>query len=618
MNALGLASRSNGRGANRRAPAAVAQRVEQLVSSATEADPVALAVASPEGQLSYSELDRRAASVADELHRLGVRPLDLVALTTARSPAMVVGALGILKAGAAYVSLDPSYPRERLAFMLRDCGASVVVESSPDALVPNVLALGVTAGAAERAQLPASADPPAYVIYTSGSTGRPKGVLVTQPSLLNLVRWHQHAFGVTAQDRATVIASPGFDASVWELWPYLASGASVHVPPEAVRRDPVGWRDWLVEHSITIAYVPTAVAELLMKLKWPPAVALRYLLTGGDTLLASPPPGLGFVVVNNYGVTEATVVATSAAVTPSTTSTSAPPIGRPITGAELYVVDEKLTPVITGEPGELLIGGVCVAAGYINRPELTAERFIADHLGCEPGTRLYRTGDLVRSGPGGNLEFLGRLDDQVKIRGYRIECGEVATALLRHADVRSCTVVATEADAGERRLVAYLVAATERQPDVDGIRAHLGSILPDYMVPSAFVWLTELPTSANGKIDREALPTPGIAERDGSVGAAPRSDLEHAISAIVMRLLGLSSVGVDEDFFLLGGHSLLFAQLIAALSDQVGVEVPLRAVFEGPSVRELAAEVERLVLAEIEDMSEDDAERMGSRISSEA
>jgi amino acid adenylation domain-containing protein len=591
--------------------------MDQIVSGAVAADPAALAVSSIGGELSYAELDARAAAVADELRRLGVRPTDLVALTTARSPAMAVGALGILKAGAAYVSLDPSYPRKRLDFMLSDCGTRVVVESTVDPKLASVTLLG-NAGSIERAQLPASQDAPAYVIYTSGSTGRPKGVMVTHASLLNLVQWHRDAFDVSAQDRASLVASPGFDASIWELWPYLAAGASVHIPSENVRRDPVVWRDWLIENGITIAYAPTAIAERLMELHWPKETSLRYLLTGGDALLVTPPPGLGFVVVNNYGVTEATVVSTSTQLTASRTSTSVPPIGRPITGAELYVVDEKLAPVAVGEPGELLIGGVSVASGYLNLPELTTERFIADQFGCEPGARLYRTGDLVRCDPGGNLEFLGRMDDQVKIRGYRIECGEVATALLRHAGVGSCTVVATGEDSGERRLVAYLVAATGRQPDVDEMRAHLGSILPDYMVPSAFVWLAELPTSANGKIDREALTAPGIAEREGPADGGPRSDLEHAIGAIVMRLLGLSSVGVDEDFFLLGGHSLLAAQLIAAVSDEVAVEVPLRAVFEGPSVRELAQEVERLVLAEIDEMSEDDAEQLVSRISSQA
>lgn len=617
MNAMASEPCSGDAPGSERPNARAASRVEHLVSKAIAANPAAVAVASQGVELSYAALGERAATVAEELLRAGVRPGDLVALTTARSPAMAVGALGILTAGAAYVALDPSYPRERLDFMLSDCGTRVVVGSSSDPCVPTVTPLGDTAGTAERPQLPGWNDPAAYVIYTSGSTGVPKGAIVTHAGLLNLVRWHADAFGVSAQDRASLVASPGFDASVWELWPYLVAGASLHVPPDHVRGDPVRWRDWLVEERITVAFAPTAVAERLMKLQWPKDGALRHLLTGGDTLLVTPPPGLPFIVVNNYGVTEAAVVATSVPLTPSETSTSAPPIGRPITGVELHVVDEKLAPVATGEPGELLIGGVCVAGGYLNRPEMTAERFIPDHLGRDPGARLYRTGDVVRRRPDGNFEFLGRMDDQVKIRGYRIECGEVATGLLRHAEVASCTVVATGEHSGERLLVAYVVAAGERQPDVDELRAHLGSILPDYMIPSAFVWLAELPAGLNGKINRAALPTPERPEQ-GAAGDEVASDLEGVVGAIVAGLLGLTSVGLDEDFFLLGGHSLLAAQVITALSDRVGVEVPLRAVFQGPSVRELASEIERLVLEEIEEMSEDEAEQLVSRSARQA
>jgi len=599
------------------AAAAVVPGVLGLMAEATAGAPGALAVASAEGRLTYAQLDQLASAVAAELQRLGVQAQDLVALATTRSPAMVVGALGILKAGAAYVSLDPSYPPERLQFMLRDCGARVIVESSSDSFVPAVRATGVSNGSARHVQLPATADPPAYVIYTSGSTGRPKGVLVTEPSLLNLVGWHQEAFGVTAEDRATLVASPGFDASVWELWPYLLAGASVHVPPDEVRRDPAGWRDWLVEQRITIAYVPTAMAEHLLGLSWPDDVALRYLLTGGDTLLVSPPPGLGFEVINNYGVTEATVVATSGSVPPSTAPASAPSIGYPISGAELYVVDEKLAPVDEGEVGELLIGGICVAAGYLNLPELTAERFVPDHLGCELEARLYRTGDLVRASSAG-LEFLGRLDDQVKVRGYRVETGDVATALLRHADVRSCVVVGAGEHSAGRHLVAYIVASGERQPNIDELRDHLAEIVPDYMFPTLFVWLDELPTGPNGKIDRGALPEPGPVERQTAAdGTQPQdlTDLERTVGSVVAGLLGLSGIGLDEDFFLLGGHSLLGAQLIATLSDQVGVEIPLRSLFEGPSVRELALEIERLLLREIEDLSDEEAEHMIDTIS---
>jgi amino acid adenylation domain-containing protein len=589
----------------------VAPGLQQLASAAVAANPAALAVACAAGRLSYEQLDRLASELAAELQRLGVQGRDLVALAVPRSPAMVVGALGILKAGAAYVSLDPSYPAERLQFMLRDCGAHLIVESSADPLVPLVRATESN-GATRRAQLPASDGPASYVIYTSGSTGRPKGVVVCEPSLLNLVRWHQEAFAVTPEDRATLMASPGFDASVWELWPYLLAGASVHVPPEEFRRDPAGLRDWLVEHRITIAFVATAIAEHLMTLSWPDDVALRYLLTGGDALLVSPPEGLPFEVINNYGVTEATVVSTSGRVGPATTPGSTLSIGFPIMGAELYVVDEKLAPVGAGESGELLIGGVSVAAGYLNLPELTAERFVPDHLGCEPNARLYRTGDLVRLSHAG-YEFLGRVDDQVQVRGYRVETGDVAAALLRHPDVRSCVVVGAGERSAERRLIAYAVPTGSRRPEIDELRAHLAGIVPDFMFPTSLVWLDELPTGPNGKIDRGALPQPGLIERDPPADEAadqPLTDLERTVGNVVAELLGLTSIGLNEDFFLLGGHSLLGAQLIATLSDHVGVEIPLRSLFEGPSVRELALEIERLLLAEIEGLSDEEATQL--------
>jgi amino acid adenylation domain-containing protein len=610
-----VASRWSGNSLGSKEPVvASASRVQHAVGEIIATRPAALAIASGGSELSYAELDQRAAAVAGELRRLGVRPGDLVAQVVSRSPALAVGALGILRAEAAYVSLDPAYPRQRLDFMLSDCGARVIVESSSDPCVPRVVLLDDAGAALSRVHRSPSQNPAAYVIYTSGSTGLPKGVVVSHASLLNLVRWHRDAFEVSSEDRASLVSSPGFDASVWELWPYLASGASVHIPPDDVRSDPMAWRDWLVAERITVAFVPTAVAERLMGLQWPEATALRYLLTGGDALMVSPPPGLGFVVVNNYGVTEATVVSTSVRLTPAETSTSVPPIGRPITRAELHVVDEALAPVAAGEPGELLIGGVSVASGYLNRAELTAERFITDHLGGEPGGRLYRTGDLVRTGSDGSIEFLGRIDDQVKIRGYRIECGEVASVLLRHDSVRSCTVVASGAS-GERRLVAYLVASGEGRPDAQELRAHLAPILPAFMTPSSFVWLDELPIGPNGKIDRDALPALPQTEQSPLTDDVAASGLERTIGATVARLLGVERLGVDEDFFLLGGHSLLAAQLIAALSEQVGVEVPLRAVFEGPSVRELAAEIERLVLSDIEAMTEAEAEQLVSHIS---
>jgi amino acid adenylation domain-containing protein len=589
-------------------------RVEQLVTAAAARRPTALAVDGPDATLTYAELDRRSDLLARRLRSSDLRPETPIGLCLERSAALIVGALGILKAGAAYVALDPGYPDERLRFMLRDSGTSVVV---------------TTAGIAERLDAGTVVTPPtetvadgdavgvdpvgrtgsdlAYVIYTSGSTGTPKGVLVEHASLLNLVRWHQAAFGVTAGDRGTQLASPGFDAAVWEIWPYLTAGASIHIPGDEVRNQPASLRDWIVSRGVTVAFLPTALAEAVITLEWPGDTQLRYLLTGGDALHRRPADGLPFTLVNNYGVTEATVVSTSG---PVGAGAGPPTIGRPITGVHGLVVDDDLHEVPAGEAGELVIGGVSVARGYLHRPALTRERFVTNPATGDPADRLYRTGDLVRRRADGEIEFLGRLDDQVKIRGFRIELGEIAATLDRHPAVRSSTVVADGDDPADRRLFAYVVPAGSSRPGPEELRTFAGRYLPQHMLPAGFSWLAELPVGPNGKVDRAALAA-GVREgQRPEVDARPRSALEEQVAAMVAGLLGLDAVGTEENFFLLGGHSLLGAQLIVRLGDRFGVEMTLRSLFDGPTVAGIASEVERLLLADVGSMSDDEAVRL--------
>ncbi len=595
--------------------------VQQLFAAQAIARPDAIAVSGPDATLTYGQLERRANQLAHRLRALGVDRERPVGLCLERSAALVVGALGILEAGGAYVALDPSHPEQRLGFMLADCGADVLVTSRAVAAQLDAAEATVVALDADRAELdleptvaPAAANGArdlAYVIYTSGSTGTPKGVLVEHASLRKLIAWHQHAFAITAADRATLIASPGFDATVWELWPYLAAGASVHVPADVVRGDPVGLRDWLVAERITVSFLPTALAEAVMTLDWPAESALRYLLTGGDTLHRRPPPGLPFAVVNNYGLTEATVVATSGVVAPGANPSGAPSIGAPIAHVQAYIVDDRLDRVTPGTPGELLIGGDGVARGYLNRAALTDERFISDPFSGAPGARLYRTGDLARQRPDGEIEFLGRVDEQVKIRGNRIELGEISATLHRHPAVRSSLVVVGEHVSDERRLIAYVVPADGRRPDTEQLRAHLARHLPNYMVPAAFVWLEELPLTSNGKVDRAALPAPSASNTAQPADSArPGNELERVLETIVAELLELDGVGVDENFFMLGGHSLLGAQLITRIGDCFGVEMSLRSLFDNPTVAEMAVEVERLLVVDLEAMSDDDAARL--------
>ena len=448
--------------------------VQQLIAGQATATPDAVALVANGQALSYRELNRLSNQLAHYLQALGVGPNTLVGLCVERSFDMVVGLLGILKAGGAYLPLDPSYPLERLAFMLEDSQASVLVTQQylASRLAPQKAQLicldtdaSVLAQQSETEPISTvTSDDLVYVIYTSGSTGRPKGVQITHKSLLNLVFWHQHAFAVTPVDRATQVTSPAFDATGWELWPYLTCGASIYLPDEDTRIAPVRLRDWLLRNRITITFLPTALTESVIALEWPSTASLRYLLTGADKLQRYPTPSLPFALINNYGPTEATVVATSGQV-PSTEHHDGPPsIGRPIVNTQVYILDEHLQQVPIGMTGELYIGGVGVGKGYLNRPELTAERFIPHPFSSEPGVRLYKTGDLARYLPDGQIAFLGRADQQVKIRGFRIELGEIEAIVNRHPAVRQAVVVAREDVPGEKYLVAYVVTDQQVMP----------------------------------------------------------------------------------------------------------------------------------------------------------
>ena len=578
--------------------------VPQTVTSQASETPDALAVTDTTLTLTYRELDRRAGRVADALRAFDVGPDTVVAICLDRSAAFVVAALGVLQAGAAYLPLDPATPPERLAFMLQDAAPRVTITDLraagrlPSAVWPRLdvyEAMARPGGAATRPDVPKQ-EHLAYVIYTSGSTGRPKGVEITHGSLANLVAWHRRAFGVTADDRAPLYASPAFDAAVWEIWPYLVSGASVHLPPEAVRTDPHALRDWLVAQSITIGFVPTPIAERLIALPWPTWTPLRTLLTGADTLHRYPPEGLPFTLVNNYGPTECTVVTTSGPVEPEPSGETLPAIGRPIDNVDVVVLDEAMRPVAPGAAGELHVGGAGLARGYRGRPDLTAERFVPHP--DEPGARLYRTGDRARLLGDGRVAFLGRVDDQLKIRGYRVEPDEIAAALGAQPGVAACSVVARD-DGGERRLVAYVVPAPGAGLGREALTAALRRSLPDYMVPATFVTLAALPLTISGKVDRAALPAPDATNtlRDGDV-VAPRTDVETELAAILSSLLGVDEVSVQDNFFMLGGHSLLGTQLIARVRDAFGVELSLRTLFDAPTIADLAAEIERARMAE--------------------
>jgi amino acid adenylation domain-containing protein len=572
-------------------------------------------------RLSYAELDLRANQLAEHLRSMGAGPDVLVGILLERSLASAVSVLAVLKAGSAYLPLDPALPSDRLAFMLRDSGVATVITREG-------LAGKMTAGSWNIVNLDsdgeriagysgkmfdteADASHLAYVIYTSGSTGQPKGVEITRGSLQNLIDWHLRAFEVTKIDRASLMASVSFDAAVWELWPYLAAGASVHIPPDSVRTQVEPLRDWLVAQKISVSFVPTPLAELLVQLQWPPSTSLRILLTGADTLHIRPPQGLPFTLINNYGPTECTVVATSGPVSPAGADSKQPSIGHAIDHTTLYILDEQMRPVATGNAGELYIGGAGLARGYRNRPELTAEKFVSlpSSAGISNGggaARLYRTGDRARLLSNGEIEFLGRLDDQIKIRGYRIELDEISSVLDSHPDVKASTVIVTGADADgsrnndEKRLIAYLVLAADKNPTANAFREHLQSRVPDYMIPAAFVPLESLPLTSNGKVDRAALPKPNGNTLPEDAYVAPRGVVEERLAELIAPLLHVDRVGANDNFFLLGGHSLLGTQLLTRISESFGVELSLLMIFDHPTLAGMSAEIEKLILAKLD------------------
>jgi amino acid adenylation domain-containing protein len=595
--------------------------VHDLVSAQAAATPDAIAIVAGDQQLSYRELDARANQLAHLLRSFGVGPDVPVGLCMERSVDLAIAALAILKAGGAYIPLDPSYPSNRLAGLLEDSGTLLLVTQPGLAKqLPAgkwrtiILDADGLATTDYQSTSPVTETKPgnlAYIIFTSGSTGRPKGVQITHASLLSLVSWHWNAFKVVRGDHATLQSSPGFDAAVWELWPYLAAGATLHVVDEAVRMIPERLRDWMVRNGITISFLPTILAERMMDLPWPSETALRVLLTGADTLRRYPRADLPFTLVNNYGPTECTVVATSGTVHPDESSDELPSIGRPIDGTQVYIVDEELKPVPSGTAGELLIGGAGVARGYRDLPELTRQKFVPDPFSDDEEARLYRTGDLGRFLPDGRIAFMGRMDEQIKIRGYRIEPQEISAVLDRHPEIQASCVSACSDHLQEKRLVAYVVPANDARLSPSELRKFVGQYLPDYMVPSTFVQIAQLPLSSHGKLDRAALPEPTTANVLGDDSfETPQSQIERSLAVFLTSLLGVARVGKDDNFFDLGGHSLMGAQLIAKISNTFGVELSLRSLFDHPTVGEVSAEIERLIHAKLESMSEDEAERM--------
>ncbi|MFI7136094.1 amino acid adenylation domain-containing protein [Nonomuraea sp. NPDC050153] len=551
--------------------------------------PDAVAVVAGGVTLSYAEVDERASRLAGLLRRRGVGPESVVAVAMERDADLVVALLAVLKAGGAYLPIDPEYPAERVAYMLRDA-APVVVLASPGtaALLPpseveTFVVDGTYAGEPLRSGETPSPDHPAYVIYTSGSTGRPKGVVISHRALVNHLGAAGERVPLGGADCLVAVTTVSFDIAALELFLPLVRGARVLLAPRETVRDPAALLDLVRDGGVTVMQaVPSLWRALLDAGAWPDGVRM---LVGGEALpgeLAARIQVLGARAENMYGPTEATVWATSAAVGEGPVV-----IGRPFANTRAYVLDKALRPVAPGVTGELYLAGVQLARGYLRRPGLTAERFVAAPFG-PVGERMYRTGDLARWQADGTLECLGRVDDQVKVRGFRIELGEIEAVLERHDRVALAAVAVREDPGGGGvRLVGYVVPADgHAASDIPDLREFVGRHLPAYMVPATVMALDALPLTANGKVDRRSLPAPEFA---GGAGRGPATLQEELLCGVFAEILGLAEVGVEDDFFALGGHSLLAVRLISRVRTVLGVEVPLRLLFEAPTVAGLAA-----------------------------
>jgi len=582
----------------------------ELFEHQVDRDPDSVAVVFGKRQVSYRELNEQANRVAHHLRRRGVRPNVLVGVCLERSPEMVVALLAVWKAGGAYVPLDPAYPTERLSFMIEDAQPLVLLTEE------KCRRLFSTSGektiyldtdwpmiSQEIGDNPPPVAVPsnlAYVMYTSGSTGKPKGAMIVHRGLVNYLWWAIRAYAVKPRCSVPVHTSISFDLTVTSLYTSLLAGGKIELLPEDVGAQSL-LAALLRAGDRGLVKITPAHLELLSAQIGPDQAAgtARTFVIGGENLLAeslrlwrdhAPSTRL----FNEYGPTETVVGCCVHEVQTTDPRSGSVPIGRPIANTQLYVLDASLRPMPPGVMGELYIGGAGVGVGYLNRPELTAERFLLDPFSGVPGARLYKSGDLACYRTDGTLEYLGRADDQVKIRGYRIELGEIEATLAAQPKVQSCAVLAREDEPGNKQLVGYVISRDGTVPNTDELRALLRTSLPEHMVPAQFVFLDSLPLTPNGKVDRKALPPPS--KETAGKGGPPQTETAKAVAAIWSELLRVEGIGIQDDFFDLGGHSMTAAGLVARLRATFDVNLELANLFERPTIAGLSEVVDMLVL----------------------
>jgi len=579
-------------------------KAHELFELQAARNPAATALIFGERKISYGELNARANRLANVLRRAHVGPDRLVGICMRRSPEMVMAALAVWKAGGAYVPLDPEYPPERLLFMMRDANTQwLLTEERCRPLLTDFAGQAIylepdgAQFAQEDSANPSAVGSPAdlaYVMYTSGSTGRPKGAMVTQSGLVNYLLWAADFYRVEATRSAPVHSSFSFDLTVTSLYTPLVVGGSAELLPEDVGAQQL-LAALLREGGRSLVKITPAHLELL-SLTIPPEKAAGIagcFVIGGENLTSESlefwrvhAPDIR--LINEYGPTETVVGCCIYEVQPSDPHNGSVPIGRAIANTQLYILDENLRPAAPEAVGELYIGGAGVGRGYFNRPDLSAARFLPDPFSAEPGARMYKSGDLARRRPDGVLEYFGRADDQVKVRGYRIELGEIEAALATEPTVRACAVLAREDEPGKKRLVAYWVSRAQAQRSGTELRDFLKAKLPEHMVPSHFVPLEALPLTPNGKVDRKALPAPEIETAGAQEADAPRSELQKTVAAIWRELFKRDQIGLHDDFFDLGGDSLIGVALIMRVKSALGVELPMASLFDQPTIAGIA------------------------------
>lgn len=554
--------------------------------------PEALAIVSHNKRLTYRQLDDASNQLCGYLQQQGVRPGDCVPLIALRTAEFPIGILAILKAGASYIPIDARYPEKRIQDILRQSASNTIILSnlSIDLAIksPGVQAFAID-NITSNEPLPfelikPQGDATAYIIFTSGTTGNPKGVMIAHHSLLNIVLWHNQKFAMNHTSRPTLIAGIGFDVAQWEIWAALTSGGTLYLPEEETRLQPSALLDFFAHHQITHAFVPTVLVAEIVSAPQPENLALRYLFTAGEKLNPVDLSGVSYPLVDYYGPTEATIFATWNLVSCATQHAPAT-IGRPVADTEIFILDDNLHPVSGQQPGELYISGSCLARGYLNDSPLTAEKFITPaHFA---GKRLYRSGDRARWLPDHRVQFLGRIDDQIKIRGNRVELGEIESVMVQVTGVKAAVAAVTQPqDPANKQIVAFLVADRNDAGVIERVKQHLKTTLPSYFLPAEYRLLERLPINANGKTDKAALLA--LSHADQPPAAETLTGSRQTLAAIWCQLLGTENIRAEDNFFDIGGHSLLAAKLATAITQQIGGKVYVRDIYEYPTINRLA------------------------------